>query len=150
MDDSDRFVPECPQLIDDEIDGHRGEHGDGVCPVDAGTEACGVIEDVRWQGDRRGRIHQQRRDHLAHYERTDAGEQELPVATEPADGLVLECPKTVELIVPGISHEERDGNHHVVPANIERRAEKIGDNLILIQGRKPMQDPHHKEVNEGS
>ena len=144
------LVTERPQLVDDKVDRHGRQHRNCVGPVHASTETRGVIEDVGGQGDRRGGIHQQRRHHLAHHQGTDAREKELPIAPQPANGLALERPKAVELVIPRVSHQKSDGDHDVVPADVELRAKEVRHHLVLVDAHKPVEHPHDEEVDDGS
>ena len=42
---------ESPELVDDEVNRHRDDNRDCLCPVGLGAQAGGVIEDVLGQAD---------------------------------------------------------------------------------------------------
>src|SRR5699024_4940915 len=76
LDDNRLRLPERPVLVDNEVDRHGDQDGDRQCPVELGAQAGGVIEDLGGQRDRRGRVHQQRGDHLTDHKGHQAGGQE--------------------------------------------------------------------------
>lgn len=125
--------PECPELVDDEVHGHRDQRRYASCPVELGAKSGGVVEDVVGKRDGRRRIHQQRRDDLADSERDNARGEEREVPAQPRPlRHVAEGPRPIELVIPRVRGDERDGHDHVVPADIPASAEQVEEDFILV------------------
>jgi len=95
--------PECPELVDDEVHGHRDQRRDRLRPIRLGAQAAGTVEDVVGQADGRRRVHQQRHARQGHHEGDKPRGKEREEAAQPRPfDHPAESPAAVELVVPGV------------------------------------------------
>ena len=89
---------------------------------------------VRRERQRRVRMHQQGQDAQTDHLRQQAHGQEREVLAQPAGVLgAAEGPQPVELEVPQVGHEERDGGEHVVPADVVVGQRQAQEDVVLIR-----------------
>src|SRR4029450_11229269 len=124
---------ECPDLIEQE--GHRSDDRDRnqLRPVEASSEAGGVVEDGRREREDRIRMHQKRKNAEPNDLSEDAHSQERKVLAEPAGMLrTAKRPESVELEVPEVGDQEGDRRIDVVPADIEVSKGQVQEDAILV------------------
>jgi len=123
-----------PHLVQHEGQGGDDRDGDQLRPVEPGAETGRVVEERRRQREGRAGMHQQRQDAKTDglAEHTDREEREV-LREPPGMRRATEGPPAIDLEVPQVGDEKRNGGEDVIPADVEVGQGEVQEDAVFVR-----------------